>query len=81
MDVLVIAVCTLLCGGETFNDMEDFGDVGDWGKFGYKRQHRPSADDGFLSFGPSRRLRGDSASQTGVRRAGSSSISRSAFAQ
>ena len=25
MDVLVIAVCTLLCGGESFNDMEDFG--------------------------------------------------------
>jgi len=25
MDVLVIAICTLLCGGESFNDMEDFG--------------------------------------------------------
>jgi predicted transposase YbfD/YdcC len=25
MDILVIAICTLLCGGETFNDMEDFG--------------------------------------------------------
>ena len=25
VDVLVIGVCTLLCGGETFNDMEDFG--------------------------------------------------------
>lgn len=25
IDVLIIAVCTLLCGGETFNDMEDFG--------------------------------------------------------
>jgi len=25
IDVLLIAVCTLLCGGETFNDMEDFG--------------------------------------------------------
>lgn len=25
MDILVIAVCTLLCAGETFNDMEDFG--------------------------------------------------------
>jgi predicted transposase YbfD/YdcC len=23
--VLVIGICTLLCGGETFNDMEDFG--------------------------------------------------------
>jgi predicted transposase YbfD/YdcC len=26
VDVLVIGVCTLLCGGETFNDMEDFGE-------------------------------------------------------
>lgn len=25
LDLLVIAVCTLLCGGEGFNDMEDFG--------------------------------------------------------
>jgi len=25
IDVLVIAICTLLCAGETFNDMEDFG--------------------------------------------------------
>jgi predicted transposase YbfD/YdcC len=25
MDVLVIAVCTLLCGGESFNDMEELG--------------------------------------------------------
>jgi len=25
IDVLVIAVCTLICGGEGFNDMEDFG--------------------------------------------------------
>ena len=25
IDVLVIALCTLLCGGEGFNDMEDFG--------------------------------------------------------
>jgi len=25
IDILVIAVCTLLCGGEGFNDMEDFG--------------------------------------------------------
>ena len=25
VDVLVIALCCLLCGGETFNDMEDFG--------------------------------------------------------
>ena len=25
VDIMVIAVCTLLCGGESFNDMEDFG--------------------------------------------------------
>jgi predicted transposase YbfD/YdcC len=25
IDILVIALCTLLCAGETFNDMEDFG--------------------------------------------------------
>ena len=25
IDLLVSAVCTLLCGGEGFNDMEDFG--------------------------------------------------------
>lgn len=24
-DIMIIAVCTLLCGGETYNDMEDFG--------------------------------------------------------
>ncbi len=33
VDVLVIAVCTLLCGGESFNDMEDFGQAKyDWFK-------------------------------------------------
>ncbi len=25
IDILVIGICTLLCGGESFNDMEDFG--------------------------------------------------------
>jgi predicted transposase YbfD/YdcC len=25
IDILVIAVCALICGGESFNDMEDFG--------------------------------------------------------
>lgn len=25
LDIMIIAVCTLLCGGETYNDMEDFG--------------------------------------------------------
>ena len=29
IDILVIAVCTLLCGGESFNDMEDFGHAKD----------------------------------------------------
>lgn len=33
IDVLIIAICTLLCGGESFNDMEDFGDAKhDWFK-------------------------------------------------
>jgi len=33
IDILIIAVCTLLCGGETFNDMEDFGKAKkDWFK-------------------------------------------------
>ena len=33
VDILVIAICTLLCGGETFNDMEDFGNAKqDWFK-------------------------------------------------
>jgi hypothetical protein len=27
VDILVIAVCTLLCAGETFNDLEDFGNA------------------------------------------------------
>jgi DDE_Tnp_1-associated len=31
IDILVIAICTLLCGGESFNDMEDFGQARrDW---------------------------------------------------
>src|SRR5438132_12251007 len=25
IDIIVIALCTLLCGGQSFNDMEDFG--------------------------------------------------------
>jgi len=33
VDILVIAICTLLCGGEGFNDMEDFGKAKfDWFK-------------------------------------------------
>jgi predicted transposase YbfD/YdcC len=32
-EILVVAVCTLLCAGETFNDMEDFGKAKyDWFK-------------------------------------------------
>ena len=33
IDIMIIAICTLLCGGETFNDMEDFGKAKqDWFK-------------------------------------------------
>jgi predicted transposase YbfD/YdcC len=33
IDILIIAVCTLLCGGESFDDMEDFGHAKhDWFK-------------------------------------------------
>jgi len=33
IDVLTIAICTLLCAGESFNDMEDFGKAkADWFK-------------------------------------------------
>jgi hypothetical protein len=33
IDVLIIAVCCLLCAGESFNDMEDFGKAKhDWFK-------------------------------------------------
>lgn len=27
IDILIIAICALLCGGEGFNDMEDFGEA------------------------------------------------------
>jgi hypothetical protein len=27
VDILVIAICTMLCGGESFYDMEEFGDA------------------------------------------------------
>ena len=33
IDILTIGICTLLCGGETFNDMEDFG----WAKEAWLR--------------------------------------------
>lgn len=33
IDILIIAICCLLCGGEGFNDMEDFGHAKhDWFK-------------------------------------------------
>lgn len=46
IDVLVIGVCTLLCGGETFNDMADFGAAKrDWFKtFLALRNDIPSHD-------------------------------------
>jgi predicted transposase YbfD/YdcC len=46
IDVLVIAVCTLLCAGESFNDMEDFGNAKhDWFKTFLKlRNGIPSHD-------------------------------------
>lgn len=46
VDVLVIAVCTLLCAGESFNDMEDFGKAKhDWFKtFLNLKQGIPSHD-------------------------------------
>ena len=40
IDILVIAVCTLLCAGETFNDMEDFGQAKyDWFRTFLKLRH------------------------------------------
>lgn len=46
VDILVIAVCTLLCAGESFNDMEDFGNAKyDWFKtFLILRHGIPSHD-------------------------------------
>lgn len=46
IDLLVIAICTLLCGGEGFNDMEDFGHAKrDWfEKFLTLRNGIPSHD-------------------------------------
>ncbi len=46
IDVLVIAVCCLLCGGQSFNDMEDFGRAKkDWFKTFLKlRNGIPSHD-------------------------------------
>lgn len=46
IDILVIAICTLLCAGESFNDMEDFGHAkADWFKtFLILRNGIPSHD-------------------------------------
>lgn len=48
IDVLVIAVCCLLCGGESFNDMEDFGQAKyDWFKTFLKLRHGIPSHDTF----------------------------------
>jgi predicted transposase YbfD/YdcC len=48
IDVLVIAICTLLCGGEGFNDMEDFGKAKqEWFKTFLKLAHGIPAHDTF----------------------------------
>jgi predicted transposase YbfD/YdcC len=48
IDVLVIAICTLLCGGETFNDMEDFGKAKhDWFKTFLNLRHGIPSHDTF----------------------------------
>jgi predicted transposase YbfD/YdcC len=46
IDVMIIAICTLLCAGESFNDMEDFGKAKrDWFKtFLVLRNGIPSHD-------------------------------------
>jgi predicted transposase YbfD/YdcC len=47
-DILVIAICTLLCGGETFNDMEDFGKAKlDWFRTFLKLRHGIPSHDTF----------------------------------
>ena len=47
-DILVIAVCTLICGGEGFNDMEDFGQAKhDWFKSFLQLPHGIPSHDTF----------------------------------
>ena len=47
-DILVIAVCTLICGGEGFNDMEDFGQAKhDWFKTFLQLPHGIPSHDTF----------------------------------
>lgn len=48
IDVLVIAVCCLLCGGEGFNDMQDFGKAKhDWFKTFLRLRHGIPSHDTF----------------------------------
>jgi predicted transposase YbfD/YdcC len=48
IDILVIAICTLLCGGEGFNDMEDFGEAKhDWLKTFLELPHGIPSHDTF----------------------------------
>jgi predicted transposase YbfD/YdcC len=48
IDILVIAVCCLLCGGESFNDMEDFGQAKyDWFKSFLNLRHGIPSHDTF----------------------------------
>lgn len=48
VDVLVIAICTLLCGGESFKDMEDFGKAKyDWFKTFLTLEHGIPSHDTF----------------------------------
>src|SRR5579885_1253903 len=47
-DILVIALCTILCGGESFYDMEEFGAVrADWLRSFLKLQNGPPSHDTF----------------------------------
>ena len=48
IDILVIAICTLLCAGESFNDMEDFGHAKhDWFKTFLSLRHGIPSHDTF----------------------------------
>lgn len=48
IDILVIGICTLLCGGESFNDMEDFGHAKhDWLKTFLELPHGIPSHDTF----------------------------------
>lgn len=48
IDLLVIAICTLLCAGESFNDMEDFGKAkADWFKTFLTLRHGVPSHDTF----------------------------------